>query len=74
MTEHAPAPDLQTRLIAHMRTAEGTDISWAAEALKAGYVEVEDLLDAMVGAGTAFKDGSYDPAMYFLKGGSPKGD
>lgn len=67
----APPPDLRARLIAHLRAAEGSDIAWAAEALNASYVAVEDILDAMVDEGLAFKDGSYDPAVYLLKGGSP---
>ena len=71
MTIHELAPDdLRTRLIKHLKTSEGSDISWAAEALKAGYVAVEDELDAMVEANLAFKDGSYDPPVYLLKGGS----
>jgi len=72
MTIHpiVPTPDLRTRLISHLRSSEGSDISWAAEALKASYVAVEDALDAMVEDGLAFKDGSYDPAVYLLKGGS----
>jgi hypothetical protein len=63
-------PDLRTRLSAHLRTSQGSDISWAAEALKAGYVAVEDELEAMVEARLAFKDSSYDPPLYLLKGGS----
>ena len=65
-----PTPDLRTRLITHLRSSEGSDISWAADALNVGYVAVEDALDAMVEEGLAFKDGSYDPAIYLLKGGS----
>jgi len=65
-----PAPDLRARLITHLKASEGSDISWAAESLKASYVAVEDALDAMVEAGLAFKDGSYEPAVYLLKGGS----
>lgn len=63
-------PDLRTRLTAHLRTSEGSDISWAAEALGEGYVAVEDALDAMVDEGLAFKDPSFDPVVYLLKGGS----
>jgi hypothetical protein len=63
-------PDLRARLIIHLRLSEGSDISWAAEALKASYVAVEDALDALVEEGLAFKDGPYDPAVYLLKGGS----
>jgi len=65
-----PTPDLRTQLIVHLRASEGSDISWAAEALNASYVAVEDALDAMVEEGLAFKDGSYEPAVYLLKGGS----
>ena len=35
---------------------------------------MEDALDAKVEEGLAFKDGSYDPALYLLKGGSSKQD
>ena len=42
----------------------------SAGAPKASYVAVEDALDAMVEDSLAFKDGSYDPAVYLLKGGS----
>jgi hypothetical protein len=68
--EIVPLLNLRTRLTAHLRTSEGSDISWAAEALKEGYVAVEDALDAMVEEGLAFKDTSYDPPVYLLKGGS----
>lgn len=72
MTIHpiVPTPDLRSQLIIYLRSSEGSDISWAAEALKASYVAVEDALEAMVEEGLAFKDGSYDPALYLLKGGS----
>ena len=72
MTIHpiAPTPDLRAQLITHLRASEGSDISWAAESLKASYVAVEDAMDAMVEEGLAFKDGSYEPAVYLLKGGS----
>jgi len=72
MTIHpiVPTPDLRIRLIGHLRSSEGSDISWAAEALNVGYVAVEDALDAMVDEGLAYKDCSYDPAVYLLKGGS----
>ncbi len=65
-----PLSNLRSRLSAHLRKSEGSDISWAAEALGEGYVAVEDELDAMVDAGLAFKDGSFDPPVYLLKGGS----
>jgi|GEM_PF-1873415 hypothetical protein len=72
MTIHpiVPAPDLRAQLITHLRASEGSDIAWAAEALHSSYVAVEDALDAMVEEGLAFKDGSYEPAVYLLKGGS----
>jgi len=68
--ESVPLPDLRTRLAAHLAKSDGSDISWAAEALKEGYVAVEDELDAMVEAGVAFRDGSFDPPVYRVKGGS----
>ncbi|MDR3671332.1 MAG: hypothetical protein P4L36_10820 [Holophaga sp.] len=68
--ESIPASDLRARLITHLRTSEGSDLSWAADALKVSYIDVEDALDAMVDEGLAFKDGSYDPPLYYLKGGS----
>jgi len=72
MTIHpiVPTPSLRTQLIAHLRVSEGSDISWAAESLNVNYVAVEDALDAMVEEGLAFKDGSYEPAVFLLKGGS----
>ena len=68
--ESIPQLDLRTRLTAHLKKSEGSDISWAAESLKEGYVAVEDALDAMVEEGLAFRNGSYEPAVYLLKGGS----
>lgn len=65
-----PASDLRSRLTAHLAKNDGSDLSWAAEALGEGYVAVEDALEAMVEEGLAFKDGSYDPPIYLLKGGS----
>jgi len=72
MTTTAPKvpASLRSRLSAHLRKSEGSDISWAAEALGEGYVAVEDALDAMVEEGLAFRDGSYDPPIFLLKGGS----
>jgi hypothetical protein len=66
-----PLGDLRFRLSNHLRKGDGSDISWAAEALGEGYVAVEDELEAMVQEGLAFKDASYDPPVYLLKGGSP---
>ena len=73
MTIHPiiPTPDLRAQLIGHLRSSEGSDISWAAEVLKASYVAVEDALDAMVEEDLAFKDGSYDPAVYPSRAGRP---
>lgn len=69
MTIHpiVPTPDLRSQLIIHLRSSEGSGTSWAAEALNASYVAVEDALDAMVEDGLAFKDGSYEPAVYLLR-------
>jgi len=64
--------DLRTRLTAHLLFTEGSDVAWAAESLKEGYVAVEDGLDAMVEEGLAFKNGAYDPPVYLLKGGSSR--
>jgi hypothetical protein len=45
-------PNLRCQLIIHLRSPEGSGVSWAAEALKANHVAVED---AMVEQGMVCK-------------------
>ena len=74
----APEPPLETPEALRGRVAEflgnrdGADAREVAEALHATPYVVEDVLDAMADERLVYKDTSFEPAHYLLKGGGAK--